>query len=272
VSEVAGGVPLQIQEVVEQLVTLKKLRFVAPEDSEDGRALCVCAPAEELHDHESTPIPEKILNAADRFYTGLSERDQLFVKVLSPIPSFSIDMAHRLLSSVIRKEDEQQELTAELVLVVLKDLVKLGVFSEVPEVTAYLRAHDPCPKEGYVFASELVRRQVQKVVLQKDRDTIDARMAELRAAVDEHRKKEDEHQQAAERSKKLEAASSDAAGGAAAVTVSLEPDAPKRGGVAATLSQRLRIRARFRRPQSAAPPDVQPAVSAASCSSTVPIG
>lgn len=198
VSEVAGGVPLQIEEVVHALIKQKKVHFVAPESSEDGVARCHCADADELADPARTEIPHKIINAAERFYSGLPGRHQLIVKLISPLESFSINMVTSMLAEHVKMGGA--ELTNKGLLLEMKDLVQQGVFIEVPP-TAYILEHDLCPTEGYAFVNKLMQRQVANIMLQRERDNISEHMAELQRATAAHRKKEADEALLAEQNK-----------------------------------------------------------------------
>ena len=145
VSEVAGGIPLQIEEVIHALIKQKKVNFITPEASDDGVALCECVDAVELADPVRTEIPHKIINAAERFYSGLPGRHQLIVKLISPLESFSINMVTALLAEHVKMGGG--ELTNKGLLLEMKDLVQCGVFTEI-QPTPYILEHDISPVEG----------------------------------------------------------------------------------------------------------------------------
>ena len=261
ISEVAGGIPLQIAEVVHALIKQKKVQFVTPEASEDGGAQCLCAPAEELNDPNQTEIPPKIINAAERFYAGLSGRHQLIVKLISPLESFSIHMVTNMLAEHVKMGGG--ELTNKGLLLEMKDLVTNGVFLEVPP-TPYILEHDLAPTEGYVFVSKLMQRQVQKIMLNKEWNNIMGRMAELKKSVVDYRQKELEEKKLAEKNAKMgqssgtsTAALPQTADPAAVDAGASEPKRPQ-----AKRSSIARIRAKFRRKKKL--PDVIDATSASS--------
>ena len=83
VSETAGGVPLQIREVTEALVKQKAISF-APKASGAGKVRCV--PLAELLGDARYKVPSKVAAASMRIFEALSERHQLIVKLLSPLP------------------------------------------------------------------------------------------------------------------------------------------------------------------------------------------
>jgi len=287
VSEVAGGVPLQISEVLEQLTLAdnRKVTFIRPEAIEDGVARVQCVSAEELNDRVNTPVPPKILAAAEEFYNRLSEKHRLIVKMISPLPSFSIDMVNRLLTGVISLGGN--ELSVDILLLVFNDLVKLGVFQPLDEVTTYIVDHDPGAhgREGYVFLNKLMQQQCVAFLLQKERDNIQARMEELRQQTAEQRRKELEARLKLESpssfrslksgqgsSKALEPSALAAANGedkpaAVSPTVSPAYSTPvplKPADMHASDRQRLRIRARFRTSKVQTPATIMQSISSAS--------
>ena len=191
--------PLRLGELPQTAVAAAQAA-APPEASEDGGAQCLCAPAEELNDPNQTEIPPKIINAAERFYAGLSGRHQLIVKLISPLESFSIHMVTNMLAEHVKMGGG--ELTNKGLLLEMKDLVTNGVFLEVPP-TPYILEHDLAPTEGYVFVSKLMQRQVQKIMLNKEWNNIMGRMAELKKSVVDYRQKELEEKKLAEKNAKM---------------------------------------------------------------------
>jgi len=186
VSDVAGGVPLQIEEVIESLIEQKVIELVSEDMRAGGLRTLVVPPLSKLQSDQVFSIPSKIIAAAKRTYAQLSERHQLIVKLISPFEGgFSIAMVHGLL---VEKVPSSIELTQSVLLIDMKDLVKLRVLEEVHAPTPFMREHDAAAKTGYIFLSQLLRCEVMKTMLHEDISMVKVHISELRTAASDHNK------------------------------------------------------------------------------------
>ena len=186
VSENAGGMPAQIEEVTHALVKQKAVTFSPVE--EDGHVICHCLPRATLLERESKLIPAKVISSAFRVFEQLVERKQLICKLLSPLTSFSVGMITTLLGENVKVGSSA--LDGKLLEIVLLDLVQTRVLMTLDDPTPFITKHDAHAKDGYAFTNKLMQRQVYKLLLEEERSMIQKHMDSVAAVADAQRAKE----------------------------------------------------------------------------------
>lgn len=123
---------------------------------------------------EAELVPAKVMAASFRVFEHLAERQQLIIKLLSPLDSFSISMVTTLIEKNVRIGSGF--LDRKLLEIVMMDLVQQRVMVSLPEPTPFILRHDAHAKGGFAFGSGLMQRQVHKLLLEEERAMVRAHM------------------------------------------------------------------------------------------------
>lgn len=161
INDMAAGNPKHIEELAAQLKTCGYLSL------EKGRVV--------LHrdDLYTLPIPPKmsgyIMNMIDRFQI----RHQLIVKIASTCDYFT----EAILNEIIPYRED-----AHLLPNVINDLVESGIFLPLypPNIPENVMSWDPNTKVCYTFASKLLQRQANDLLLHSDREKLEQHRNKVR--------------------------------------------------------------------------------------------